>query len=254
MYLFTIHNSGVVSMQVRPLSSVIKCLQLLEIVAEQQAPVRISEVGRMVGESRATTYQRLHTLTTAGWMERLPDGRYRLSTRASRIGAAAMRQAGFGERTQSILDELVAELGEAVSLVLLEQEKLIIAQRAESQSILRIDLQAGAELSYKDSSSGAIWLAFGPVDLSERVREAGHSLPSKARVSKALKEKISIGGGGRTLPGISAISIPVLDVNGQCLGSLSVSSPDTRFQPKHYLPAMRRAAVQLADLSVGKPA
>lgn len=240
-------------MQVRPLSSVLKCFQLLETIAGQPAPVRISELSRMVGESRATTYQRLHTLTTAGWMERLPDGSYRLSTRACRIGAAAMRQAGFGERTQPILDGLAAELGEAVSLVLLEQEKLVIAQRAESEGILRIDLQAGAELSYKDSASGAIWLAFGPADLSERVRNAGHSLPSKKRISKARQEEISIGGGGKTLPGISAIAIPVLHTNGQYLGSLSTTSPASRFQPDLYLPAMRRAAKQMAYVSDGKP-
>jgi len=90
--------------------------------------------------------------------------------------------------------------------------------------------------------------------LSERVCKAGHSLPSKKLISKAREEKVSIGGGGKTLPGISAISIPVLDVNGQCLGALSISSPESRFQPDRYLPAMRLAAVQLADLSVGKPA
>ncbi|MDG1739121.1 MAG: helix-turn-helix domain-containing protein [Paracoccaceae bacterium] len=240
-------------MQVRPLSSVLKCFQLLEVAAEQQAPIRISNLSRLTGESRATTYQRLHTLTIAGWMERLPDGGYRLSTRACRFGAAAMQQAGFGERTQPLLDELAAELSEAVSLVLLEQDRLVIAQRAESRSMLRADLKVGAELSYKDSASGAIWLAFGPTNLSERVREAGHTLPSTKRISKALKEAISIGGGGRTLPDISAIAIPVLDLNGQCLGSLSTTSPASRFQPEHYLPAMRRAAEQMANLSDGEP-
>lgn len=240
-------------MQVRPLSSVLKCIKLMEIAAEQPAPVRISELSRMVGESRATTYQRLHTLATAGWMERLPDGSYRLSTRACRIGAAALRQAGFGERTQPVLDGLAAELGEAVSLVLLEQEKLVIAQRAESRSMLRADLQVGAELSYKDSASGAIWLAFGPADMSERASNAGHSLPSKKRISKARQEEISIGGGGKTLPDISAIAIPVHHTNGHFLGSLSTTSPASRFQPDLYLPAMRRAAEQMVNLSDGKP-
>ena len=235
-------------MQVRPLSSVLKCFQLLEVAAEQKAPFRISELAKMVGESRATTLQRLHTLTIAGWLERLPNGSYRLSTRANRISAAAMQQAGFSERAQPIIDRLATELDEAVSLVLLDQEKLIIAQRAESRSILRADLQTGAELSYKDSASGAIWLAFGSADLSDRARVAGYSLPSEACISKVRKEKVSIGGGGETLPGISAIAIAVLDANGQCLGSLSTTSPESRFQPERFLWPMRQAAVQLAKL------
>lgn len=182
-------------MRVKPLSTVLKCLNLLETVAERPSSVRISELARMIGESRATTYQRLHTLAEAGWLERLPDGSYRLSVRASHIGAAAMRQAGFEQRSQFILDELASDLGEAVSLVLLEQEKLVIALRAESQSILRADLQVGAELSFKDSASGIIWLAFGPQDLLERVKNAGHALPSKKSIAQAIDEKVSIGGG-----------------------------------------------------------
>lgn len=240
-------------MQVRPLSTVLKCLKLLEIIAEKTGSVRISELARMVGESRATTYQRLHTLTEAGWLERLPDGSYRLSMRANHIGAAAMRQAGFDQRAQLILDELAAELGEAISLVLLEREKLVISLRAESRSILRADLQVGAELSYKDSASGAIWLAFGPADLFGRVQKAGHVLPTKQAISRARDEQASIGGGGETLPGISAIAIPVIHVNGKCLGSLSTTSPASRFQPELFLPAMRLAAEKLTGLSVGKP-
>ena len=239
-------------MQVRPLSTVLKCLNLMETIAEKPSSVRISELARMVGESRGTTYQRLHTLTEAGWLERLADGSYRLSVRANHIGAAALRQAGFDERAQLILDGLAAELGEAISLVLLDQEKLVIVLRAEARSVLRADLQVGAELSYKDSASGAIWLAFGPPDLSERAHNLGHVLPSKKDILQVQAEEVSIGGGGETLPGISAIAIPVFNLNGQCLGSLSTTGPASRFQPDQYLPAMRKVAQQLTELSVEK--
>jgi len=236
-------------MEVRPLSTVLKCFHLLETIAQQPGAVRISELGRMVGESRATTYQRLLTLTTAGWLERLPDGSYRLSTRAIGIGAAALKQAGFGERAQPVLDELAAELGEAVSLVMLQQDRIVIVRRAESHGVLRADLQVGAELSYQDSSSGAIWLAFGPEDLRDRVGQSGLSVPSKAQITKVREDRVSIGGGGKTLPGIASMAVPIPDQDGQCLASLSISSPEARFRPEAFLPAMRRAAGELAEIA-----
>ena len=238
-------------MNVRPLSTVLKCFDLLDVIAAQPGSVRISELGRMVGESRATTYQRLLTLTTAGWLERLADGSYRLSTRACRIATAALAQAGFGERAQPVLDELAHEFGEAVSLVMLEQEKIVITQRAEAKGVLRADLQVGAELSYKDSSSGAIWLAFGPEHLAESLRAAGVALPSKASVESARSEQVSIGGGGRTLPGIASIAVPVFGQGGECLASLSISCPDAGFKPKRFLPSMRVAANRLANIARG---
>jgi DNA-binding IclR family transcriptional regulator len=236
-------------MNVQPLATAIKCLRLLDLISESSEPVRISDLGRKFGESRSTTYQRLLTLTTAGWLERMPDGSYRLSTRAVRIGAAALQQAGFGERAQPILDQLQEELREAVSLVMLEQEKIVIVRRTESQDVLRADLQIGTELSYNDSSSGAIWLAFGPEPLIEQVRASGRPLPSQARIAKAQKDRASIGGGGETLPGIASMAVPVFDQFGGCLASLSISSPEIRFKPDDFLPAMRRAALALAEIS-----
>ena len=164
------------------------------------------------------------------------------------MSIAAMRQAGFDNRAQFILDELAIELEEAISLVLLDQEKLVIALRAESKSILRADLQVGAELSYKDSASGSIWLAFGPADLADRARHAGHDLPSPENIAQTREEQLSFGGGGDSLPGISAVAIPVLHMNGHCLGSLSTTCPSSRFEPDRYLPAMRKAALKLTEL------
>lgn len=238
-------------MQVRPLSTALKCFEVLEVVADQPQAVSISELGRLIGESRATTYQRLLTLTTAGWLERTPDGRYRLSTRACRIATAALEQAGFGERAQPILNELAEEFGEAVSLVVLEDDKIVIARRAESRGILRADLKVGVAVSFKDSSSGAVWLAFGPDDLRRRLTETGVELPSTAQIRKVRAEGVSIGGGGKTLPGIRAIAVPVLDARGECVASLSISTPATRFEPRRYVPSMTRASNRLAQMVAG---
>lgn len=236
-------------MNVKPLSTALKCFDLLDVIAARSGSARISELGRLIGESRATTYQRLVTLTTAGWLERLADGSYRLSTKACRIAAFALSQAGFGDRAQPVLDEIADRFGEAVSLVLLEQGKLVIARRAEGQGVLRADLQVGAELSYVDSSSGAVWLAFGPTELIEDLKAAGVKLPTKKHIALVRAERTSIGGGGKSLPGISTIAVPVLGRNGECVASLSISSPEARFTQKDYLPALREAAERLAAMA-----
>jgi IclR family transcriptional regulator, KDG regulon repressor len=238
-------------MQVRPLSTALKCFELLEVVAGQPQAVRISELGRILGESRATTYQRLLTLTTAGWLERMPDGRYRLSTRACRVATAALEQAGIGERAQPILNELAEEIGETVSLVMLENDKVVIAWRAESRGILRADLKVGVELSYKDSASGAVWLAFGPEDLGCRLAQSGTKIPSRARINKVRVEGFSVGGGGKSLPGILGLAVPICDVGGKCIASLSISSPSTRFDPDRYKPSMLRTARRLSEMASG---
>lgn len=238
-------------MAVRALTTAVKCLETLELIASLPTAARLAELARLAGESRATMYQRLFTLVEAGWLDRLPDDSYRLSMRSCRIAAAALSQAGFGERAQPVLEELAEALGDTVSLVMLERERLIITQRAEGQGVLRADLRVGTELSFKDSSSGAIWLAYGPEHLAQCLAAADVALPSKKRIDNVRAKRVSIGGGGRTLPGISAIAVPVLDRGGVCLASLSISSPEARFNPKVFLPALRRTAERLADVASG---
>lgn len=235
-------------MNVQPLTSALKCLELLDVLASQPGAARISELGRLVGASRATTYQRLLTLATAGWVDRLPDGSYRLSTRACRVAATALNQAGLGDRVQPILDDLARRTGEAISLVMREDKRLIIVQRAEAQGVLRTDLRAGAELSFVDSASGAIWLAFGESGLAEQLRREGIKLPAKTRIQKVRASKVSIGGGGATLAGISAMAVPVVAANGRLCASLSLTSPESRFQSDSHLPLLVTAAAHISDV------
>ena len=238
-------------MQVRPLSSVLKCFDLLEVIAQQPGSVRIAELSRLVGESQPTTYQRLVTLETAGFLQKLPDGSFRLSTRVYWFAMAASEQAGFGERAQPVLDNLAKKTGEAVSIILLDDDRMVVAQKAKEHGVLRADLRIGTELSYKDSASGGIWLTYGPDDLIQRVAQTQKPMPSASRLRKVRAEGVSIGGGGKTLPGIAAVAVPVLGADGQCLASLSVAGPQPRLKPQRVIPYMRATATELAEIALG---
>ncbi len=239
-------------MPVRPLTTAVNCLDLLDLIAAAGAPVRLADAARLSGQSRATTYQRLLTLVTAGWLERLSDDTYRLSLTACRIANAALEQAGFGDRALPVLQSLTDLTGETSSLVALENVRLIIAQRVEARGVLRADLRVGAELSFDDSASGKVWLAFGPGDLSERLAAGtGAKLPEEQRRS-IRADGCALGGGGLTLPGIAVLAAPVLDDRGRCLASLSLVGPETRFDADRLRQPLLAAAEQLRSIFGGR--
>lgn len=235
-------------MPARPLTTVLKCFHALETVAAQPGPIRISELGRLLGETRATTYQRLLTLTEAGWLERLPDGSYRLSMRACRIANAALEQAGLGERARPVLNDLATSTGESCSLVMLENTRAVIAQHVVSPDRVRADPGIGASLSFKDSASGKIWLAFGPENLARRLTDLGEETAPPSEIAKVKADGVAVGGGGETLQGISVVAVPVLDRSGQCLASLSLVSPEFRFELEKLLVPLRAAAARISAL------
>lgn len=231
-------------MTVRPLSTALKCFDLIDVLAGSPQADRLADIARRTGESRATTYQRLLTLCDAGWVERLPDDTYRLSLKACRVGYAALGQAGFGDRALPTLERLTADTGETSSLVVLEGGRLIIAQRVESRGVLRADLRIGAELSVEDSASGKIWLAFG----SESSKGKLEARLPETECAKIRKDGFALGGGGTTLAGIAVVAVPVFDGGQHCVASLSLVGPDTRFDANGMIAHLKQAAIELSDL------
>lgn len=238
-------------MTARPLSSVLKCFDLLELISQADGPLRLADLARASNESRATTYQRLLTLTTAGWVERLEEGTYRLSLRACRFANTALEQAGLGERALPILEKLTEQTGETSSLVALENNRVIIAQRVEAHGMLRTDLRVGAEVSFIESGSGQIWTTFGPPDLADRVNALGIETISEKKRAEIRRQGYTIAGGGKTLAGISVIAVPVLGSHGECLFSLSLVGLESRFDPLTAVEKIKKAAIEVGTLLSG---
>lgn len=235
-------------MPARPLSTAVKCLELIDFFASQRAPLRIADVARAIEETPATTYQRLLTLTTAGWLERLEEGTYRLSMRACGIASAALDQAGLGERVLGVMQDLAATTGESCSLVTLQADRIMVAQRVQSRSALRADPEPGAELSFLDSASGRVWLAFGPSGLAERLRQDGVPLPAKDEIDRTRRDGYAVGGGGETLAGVAMAAVPIIGRDRHCMASLSIVSPTTRFDLDRLLPELRAAAEHVVSM------
>ncbi|MEO3471455.1 helix-turn-helix domain-containing protein [Roseomonas sp. CAU 1739] len=110
-----------------------KALALLDHLSTLRDSVRPAELARDLKEGRATVYQRLITLVEAGWVEALPDGRYRLTLHATRIAKAAAEQAGIGDRAMRVLEALVGETQMSASLAVLEGIGPCIVQRVEPE-------------------------------------------------------------------------------------------------------------------------
>ncbi|MEM0989067.1 MAG: IclR family transcriptional regulator [Pseudomonadota bacterium] len=234
-------------MPARPLSTGLKCLEMLEVVAGQPGAGRLADLARAVGESRATTHQRLLTLVTAGWVERTGEGHYRLSLRPCRIARAALDQAGLGDRVLPGLQKLTDQTGCASSLVVLEGTQIVIAQRVEAGGVLRTDLRPGAAMPWDVSASGVIWLAHGPKDLQARLEEAGAALPDPSRIEEARGDGISYGLSEGVLAGIEGVAAPVTDASGALIASLSAVWVTGQQEAAAVGHAVRSAATDLAS-------
>jgi DNA-binding IclR family transcriptional regulator len=238
---------------VRPLSSALKTLALLDLLGDSDQPLSLAEMTRAAGESRATIYQKLVTLVHAGWIEQTDQGSYRLSLHAARMSDAALKQASLGERSTAILQELVHEVGETASLAVLSDVHARLVKRIEAEVMVRADVRVGTLLSLDNSSSGRVLTAFATPELRARLQHNGGVLASAALLREVVRKGHAISS-GKDKPGVQSIAVPIFDANGACVSALSIVAPVERFGGTRYLRPLLRAGEKLNALMVGAPA
>jgi DNA-binding IclR family transcriptional regulator len=249
--LYSISMQNLSEGGVKPLTSALKVLALLDHLGRRRGPAGPAELAAELGEGRATIYQRLLTLVAAGWVEAVQDGRYRLTLRAARIAKAAGEQAGLGNRAMEVLEALVAETRETASLAVLEANEPVIIQRVEPAGVLRFELRVGATLSLAESASGRILVAFADRAATLRLKLADAKLPDEELCAKARHEGYAVSS-GQSIEGIRAAAVPVLDGDGRCIAALSLVGPTGRFDIEACVPPLRRSAQRLADSLEGR--
>jgi IclR family transcriptional regulator, KDG regulon repressor len=238
---------------VRPLSSVLKTLRVLDVLGAQPKVMRAVEVAQATGMSRATAHQKLVTLVHAGWVEQTKDGAYRLSLHASRIGNAALMQASLGERVLPFLQELVVETGETASLAVIDGTNACIVQRVESNGILRAELRIGSLLDLEHSASGRILVAFASPALLEQLRRSGAALPDPKLLAQVRRENFAPSS-GKSFAGVRAVAAPIFDAGGACIAALSLVGPVPRFTVERNRAPICRSADAINAFIRGQPA
>jgi DNA-binding IclR family transcriptional regulator len=235
---------------VRPLSSVLKSLAVLDALARSQRPQRLMEIAQALDESRATTYQRLLTLTEAGWVEQTADGAYRLSLQAARAGNAALEQANLGERSTEVLQQLVLETHETASLAALTGVQAQLIKRVEAEVVVRAQVHIGTLLSLDQSASGRVLTAFASPAQRELLERKGAILASASLLRDVARKGYAVSS-GKDVPGVKSVAAPVVDAKGACLFALSLVAPTARFDEARLARPVMKSAEKLSALLSG---
>jgi DNA-binding IclR family transcriptional regulator len=232
---------------VRPLTSALRTLAVLDVLGRSDRPMRLVEVAAAVGGSRATTYQKLVTLIAAGWVEQAEDATYRLSLHAAHMGEAALDQASLGERATVIMAELVREVKETASLAVINGIQAQLVKRVEAEVVVRAQVRVGSLLSLDNSSSGRVMTAFALASDIEVLVTRGGVLASAAVLDGVRRNGYAISTGKDT-PGVRSVAAPVFDTSRKCVAALSVVAPATRFDSARYVRPLLKAAERMSAI------
>ncbi|SFK91466.1 IclR family transcriptional regulator domain-containing protein [Geodermatophilus ruber] len=210
-----------------------KGLAVIEAFGPDRPQLSVTDAARATATSPATARRCLLTLEQLGYVSF--DGKFfRPTPRMVRLGAAYLETASLPSLAQPLVLAARDELGESVSLAVLEDDQAVFIARAEVQRIVSTGVRLGAQLPAHASATGRVLLAGLPDDQVDDILQRSRPQATtsntlvtveqiRARVRQAREECLAYTDEELEL-GMRTMAVPVHDSHGRTRAALSVSS------------------------------
>lgn len=239
--------------------SVRTALRVLECVADHQ-PAGVGELSRTLGLPKSSVQRALQTLGAAGWIRPAPGEvtRWVLTSRARRVGRLASEENSIREAAIGAMEQLRAETGETVHLMVPDGPRAVLIERLETSHPVRIVLALGSSAPLHGSSNGKAILASLPAGEAEAIldgelpRYTDNTIVDWEQFAAELAEIRRRGyatNNGEWRADIAAVAAAIVGPDGRPVASLSVSTPISRMPPdlsSHYGALVSAAARQVS--------
>jgi IclR family pca regulon transcriptional regulator len=242
-------------------------LRVLEILAEAEHPMTVSEIGRKMDLSRSSVFRLVYTLKHMGFVEDADGGHsIKLGPRVLNLGFSYLSGQSLIQTARPVLEALTEETGISSHLAILESTEVLFLDCVQSRLGYLSNVNVGHRVPayasplgwhlLSDLADDEIHSMFANIamrPLTELTPLDSDALCKAVRQAEARRTVVSHGiaeAGGRS------VSAPVRDAEGRVVAAIDISGPQSVFRDDAfdslYVPAVQSAAASLS-LRLGYP-
>jgi len=217
-------------------------LHVLEALSEAGQALSLSELARLCGMPPTKVHRYLASFAHAGLVQQNGrSGTYDLGNGAIALGLSAMARHDFVNTVSNAMSDLTADTGLTALLCVWGNRGPTVVRWERAASFIVTSLGLGTTLPVLSSATGRVCLTFLPDTVTARLvadelkraakrpRVIGDIEPTRAGVRK-LADSVRARGcatvDGRFIPGLVAISAPILDWQGQAQAAVTLIGTD----------------------------
>lgn len=226
----------------RQISSDQKLLSIIEDL-ETHHQAGITEIADREGMAKSTVHAHLNTLERRGYVVN-EGSKYRLGLRFLSIGNTVRTQRQGYELIGEKVDMLAANTGERVQFITEEHGYGVYVARAVGEHAVETDSEIGKRMPLNAISAGKAILAFtSPSRVDEILEEVGlqkrteNTITDEAELRAELEQVREDGYATNveeSTKGLNAVGVPILNLDEQAIGAISVSTPSRRLRNEEY--------------------
>lgn len=199
-----------------------KGLDVLELLATQEAGLTLSQIAAALGRSVQEMYRVVVSLERRGYVERGAGDAFRLSLRLFGLACAQPPLGRLLQAAAPVLPPLAARLEQVVTLAVIDGLQFRVVAVGENPAPVGFRVRLGTARPLAVAASGRVLLAFRP----EAERLALLAAMGLAAGEAARLARIAARGGevvaGETLQAITDVSFPVIDATGAAQAALTM--------------------------------
>lgn len=225
-------------------NTLVKGLQLLEVLAARDAAVGISELAAELQLGRSNVHRLLQALVDLGYVVKGGErGSYRASLKIWELGARALHRLDFREAAAPAMRQLLAQTNETVHLSVLSGNEVIYVDKLDSPEPVRAYSVVGGRAPAHCVATGKVLLAWHDEPataaslLSVRPLQAytPSTVPDTAALALELERTRRQGfavNRGEWRASVWGVASPLRGAGGQVIAALGISGPAERIRKK----------------------
>jgi IclR family transcriptional regulator, pca regulon regulatory protein len=212
-------------------------LAVIRAFGAENPELRLSDVARATGLTRAAARRFLLTLVRLGYV-RQDGGSFSLRPRVLELGYAYLSALSLPEVAMPHMETLVADVNESSSVAVLDDVDIVYVARVPTRRIMTITIAVGTRLPAYATSMGRVLLAgLDKPALSERLGrvEIEPLTAMTVRDVETLRQRIDeVRDAGWAAvdqeleQGVRSAAVPIRDASGVVVAALNVSVHATR--------------------------
>lgn len=232
---------------------------VLDLFTTGPAALGVSQIARELGLGKAVVHRILQSLASRSFVESDPQTRgYRLGPGAVALGARALRDLDLRRAARPVLSRLRDETRETTTLSAAIGGSRVYLDQYESPQEIKMKVELGRPYPLHAGASSRAILAFMPEETRETVIANGlerltpETVGDPEALRRLLNDTRSTGystSRGERQHGAGSVAAPVLGMDGEVAGAISVCGPVSRFDSaavEWYVPLVCQAAAEIS--------
>ena len=212
-------------------AAVDRAVSLLAAFAVGDKALSVSALAERTRLYKSTVLRLLASLAHGGLVRKTSEGLWALGPEVARLASIYTASFSLEEVVLPVMQALVKSTGESVALHIRQGDQRLCPFRVDSPQLLRDHVRAGDVLPLERGAGGRVLMAYGGArgKVYDQIRRDGYV--------HAVSDRV---------PGLVGVSAPVWKGGDQLVGALTLTVPESRFQPR-FVGALRASAQTLCQ-------